>query len=203
MLLLLACGANANVTDRHGDTALWKLVDQDLSEAALEMVQDHHASIQRCSRDRKKVTKARLMLKHAEKKKRLRIESEPNGSHGGGGHLLTGDDSWMNSTRSDGPRGDPGDSGRSSGGRGDPGSTGSGGRRKSYDTKSYESGDRGDAGRPEYGGSGSAKSKVADASAEAAAAAAQQELVDELEAEEKKQQDAATKNQVCELRLWG
>ena len=83
VLLLLACGANANVTDRHGDTALWKLVDQDLSEAALEMVQDHHASIQRCSRDRKKVTKARLMLKHAEKKKRLRIESEPNGGHGG------------------------------------------------------------------------------------------------------------------------
>ena len=29
VLLLLACGADANVTDRHGDTALWKLVDQD------------------------------------------------------------------------------------------------------------------------------------------------------------------------------
>ena len=38
VLLLLACGADANVTDRHGDTALWKLVDQDLSEAALYMV---------------------------------------------------------------------------------------------------------------------------------------------------------------------
>ena len=70
VLLLLSCGADANVTDRHGDTALWKLVDQDLSEAALYMVQDHHASIARCSRDRKKVTKARLMLKHVEKKQR-------------------------------------------------------------------------------------------------------------------------------------
>ena len=46
---------------RHGTV---EAVDQDLSEAALYMVQDHHASIARCSRDRKKVTKARLMLKH-------------------------------------------------------------------------------------------------------------------------------------------
>jgi len=71
VLYLLKCGAEANVTDRHGDSALWKLIDQDLSDIGLEMVQEYHASIARCSRDRKKVTKARLMLKHAEKKTKL------------------------------------------------------------------------------------------------------------------------------------
>jgi len=80
VLLLLSSGADANVTDRHGDTALWKLVDQDLSLAALSMVHTHRASIARCSRDRKKVTKARLMLKHAGKKQQRLIDSSSSSS---------------------------------------------------------------------------------------------------------------------------
>ena len=69
VLLLLSCGADANVTDRHGDTALWKLVDQDHSEAALYGARPPrlYSSLQPGS---KKVTKARLMLKHVEKKQR-------------------------------------------------------------------------------------------------------------------------------------
>lgn len=60
--LLLGHGADHTVTTKKGDTALSILVEQNLIDAAVEMVSTHNASIPRCSRDRKKVQRARLLI---------------------------------------------------------------------------------------------------------------------------------------------
>ena len=61
-ILLLRHGADHTVTTKKGDTALAILVEQDMIDAAVEMVTDFNASIPRCSRDRKKVQRARLLI---------------------------------------------------------------------------------------------------------------------------------------------
>lgn len=60
--LLLRHGADHTVTTKKGDTALSILVEQNLIDAAVEMVTGYNASIPRCSRDRKKVQRARLLI---------------------------------------------------------------------------------------------------------------------------------------------
>jgi ankyrin repeat protein len=60
--LLLRHGADHTVTTKKGDTALSILVEQNLIDAAVEMVTEYNASIPRCSRDRKKVQRARLLI---------------------------------------------------------------------------------------------------------------------------------------------
>ena len=62
VMLLLGHGADHTVTTKKGDTALSILVEQNLIDAAVEMVTDYSASIPRCSRDRKKVQRARLLI---------------------------------------------------------------------------------------------------------------------------------------------
>lgn len=62
--LLLSHGADHTVTTKKGDTALSILVEQNLIDAAVEMVAEYNASIPRCSRDRKKVQRARLLINH-------------------------------------------------------------------------------------------------------------------------------------------
>lgn len=61
-MLLLRHGADHTVTTKKGDTALAILVEQNLIDAAVEMVTDYNASVPRCSRDRKKVQRARLLI---------------------------------------------------------------------------------------------------------------------------------------------
>jgi len=60
--LLLRHGADHTVTTKKGDTALSILVEQNLIDAAVEMVTEYKASVPRCSRDRKKVQRARLLI---------------------------------------------------------------------------------------------------------------------------------------------
>ena len=60
--LLLRHGADHTVTTKKGDTALSILVEQNLIDAAVDMVTKYNASIPRCSRDRKKVQRARLLI---------------------------------------------------------------------------------------------------------------------------------------------
>lgn len=60
--LLLAHGADHTVTTKKGDTALSILVEQNLIDAAVEMVTEYKASVPRCSKDRKKVQRARLLI---------------------------------------------------------------------------------------------------------------------------------------------
>jgi hypothetical protein len=60
--LLLKHGADHTVTTKKGDTALSILVEQNLIDAAVEMVTAYKASVPRCSRDRKKVQRARLLI---------------------------------------------------------------------------------------------------------------------------------------------
>lgn len=60
--LLLRNGADHTVTTKKGDTALSILVEQNLIDAAVEMVTEYKASVPRCSRDRKKVQRARLLI---------------------------------------------------------------------------------------------------------------------------------------------
>lgn len=60
--LLLLHGADHTVTTKKGDTALSILVEQNLIDAAVDMVAEYNASIPRCSRDRKKVQRARLLI---------------------------------------------------------------------------------------------------------------------------------------------
>ena len=60
--LLLSHGADHTVTTKKGDTALSILVEQNLIDTAVEMVTEYNASIARCSRDRKKVQRARLLI---------------------------------------------------------------------------------------------------------------------------------------------
>eukprot|EP00571_Detonula_confervacea_P013236 CAMPEP_0172297510 /NCGR_PEP_ID=MMETSP1058-20130122/503_1 /TAXON_ID=83371 /ORGANISM="Detonula confervacea, Strain CCMP 353" /LENGTH=1884 /DNA_ID=CAMNT_0013006671 /DNA_START=109 /DNA_END=5763 /DNA_ORIENTATION=- len=62
VMLLLRHGADHTVTTKKGDTALSILVEQNLIDAAVEMVTDYSASVPRCSRDRKKVQRARLLI---------------------------------------------------------------------------------------------------------------------------------------------
>eukprot|EP00956_Cyclotella_meneghiniana_P026340 scaffold56674_cov56-Cyclotella_meneghiniana.AAC.5 len=62
VMLLLEHGADHTVTTKKGDTALAILVEQNLIDSAVEMVTDYNASIPRCSRDRKKVQRARLLI---------------------------------------------------------------------------------------------------------------------------------------------
>ena len=62
VMLLLEHGADHTVTTKKGDTALAILVEQNLIDAAVEMVTDYGASVPRCSRDRKKVQRARLLI---------------------------------------------------------------------------------------------------------------------------------------------
>jgi len=60
--LLLRHGADHTVTTKKGDTALSILVEQNHLDAAVEMVTEYKASVPRCSRDRKKVQRARLLI---------------------------------------------------------------------------------------------------------------------------------------------
>merc|ERR1711884_669265 len=60
--LLLRYGADHTVTTKKGDTALSILVEQNLIDAAVQMVTEYKASIPRCSMDRKKVQRARLLI---------------------------------------------------------------------------------------------------------------------------------------------
>lgn len=60
--ILLRNGADHTVTTKKGDTALSILVEQNLIDAAVDMVTEYKASISRCSRDRKKVQRARLQI---------------------------------------------------------------------------------------------------------------------------------------------
>ena len=60
--LLLQHDADHTVTTKKGDTALSILVEQNLIDAAVQMVTEYKASIPRCSRDRKKVQRARLLI---------------------------------------------------------------------------------------------------------------------------------------------
>ena len=60
--LLLQHDADHTVTTKKGDTALSILVEQNLIDAAVNMVTEYKASIPRCSRDRKKVQRARLLI---------------------------------------------------------------------------------------------------------------------------------------------
>mmetsp|Transcript_23283 Transcript_23283/g.64584 ORF Transcript_23283/g.64584 Transcript_23283/m.64584 type:complete len:1709 (-) Transcript_23283:1446-6572(-) len=73
--LLLQHGADHTVTTKKGDTALSILVEQNLIDAAVEMVTEYKASIPRCSRDRKKVQRARLLINL-----RLKQQQRENGS---------------------------------------------------------------------------------------------------------------------------
>jgi len=73
--LLLHHGADHTVTTKKGDTALSILVEQNLIDAAVEMVTEYKASIPRCSRDRKKVQRARLLINL-----RLKQQQRENGS---------------------------------------------------------------------------------------------------------------------------
>ena len=75
--LLLRHGADHTVTTKKGDTALSILVEQDLIDAAVSMVTEFNASIARCSKDRKKVQRARLLI-NLEIKNRKR-EGHPAG----------------------------------------------------------------------------------------------------------------------------
>jgi ankyrin repeat protein len=72
--LLLRHGADHTVTTKKGDTALSILVEQNLIDAAVEMVTEYKASIPRCSRDRKKVQRARLLIN-------LRIKQQKEGDY--------------------------------------------------------------------------------------------------------------------------
>jgi ankyrin repeat protein len=60
--ILLRHGADHTVTTKKGDTALSILVEQNLIDTAAEMVTEYKASVPRCSRDRKKVQRARLLI---------------------------------------------------------------------------------------------------------------------------------------------
>lgn len=75
--LLLRHGADHTVTTKKGDTALSILVEQNLIDAAVEMVAEYNASIPRCSRDRKKVQRARLLINLRMKQ----LEREGNDNH--------------------------------------------------------------------------------------------------------------------------
>jgi len=68
--LLLRHGADHSVTTKKGDTALSILVEQNLIDAAVEMVTEYKASVPRCSRDRKKVQRARLLINLRVKKQK-------------------------------------------------------------------------------------------------------------------------------------
>lgn len=70
--LLLRHGADHTVTTKKGDTALSILVEQNLIDAAVEMVTEYKASVPRCSRDRKKVQRARLLIN-------LRVKQQQRG----------------------------------------------------------------------------------------------------------------------------
>jgi hypothetical protein len=80
-LTLLESGADPEVQDEKGNTALWILLEKNMTEAALTMVQRHHASVAQCSRERSKVQRAKLLLKHAQR----RGKSLGSGKGGGSG----------------------------------------------------------------------------------------------------------------------
>jgi ankyrin repeat protein len=77
--LLLRHGADHTVTTKKGDTALSILVEQNLIDAAVEMVTKYNASIPRCSRDRKKVQRARLLIQLRTKQRDEECMEESNG----------------------------------------------------------------------------------------------------------------------------
>jgi len=82
--LLLRHGADHTVTTKKGDTALSILVEQNLIDAAVDMVTEYNASIPRCSRDRKKVQRARLLINHRMKHQERvgrGLSSEDEASH--------------------------------------------------------------------------------------------------------------------------
>jgi ankyrin repeat protein len=84
--LLLKHGADHTVTTKKGDTALSILVEQNLIDTAVEMVTEYNASMPRCSRDRKKVQRARLLIN-------LRMKQMEREGKGGNGSSDDGDDS--------------------------------------------------------------------------------------------------------------
>jgi ankyrin repeat protein len=80
--LLLRHGADHTVTTKKGDTALSILVEQNLIDAAVEMVTEYNASIPRCSRDRKKVQRARLLINLRMKQLEKEGKENPDSSEG-------------------------------------------------------------------------------------------------------------------------
>jgi hypothetical protein len=65
---IVHAGPSAQVQDEKGNTALWILLEKNMTDAALAMVQRHHASVAQCSRERSKVQRAKLLLKHAQRR---------------------------------------------------------------------------------------------------------------------------------------
>ena len=61
-VMLCSCGADSNAADEKGDTALAMLVEQDHLDAAWRLSNEFKASINRCSRNRKKAQRAKLLL---------------------------------------------------------------------------------------------------------------------------------------------
>jgi len=74
-LSLLECGADPEVQDEKGNTALWILLEKNITDAALTMVQRYHASVAQCSRERSKVQRAKLLLKHAQRRNKPNLSN--------------------------------------------------------------------------------------------------------------------------------
>mmetsp|Transcript_35057 Transcript_35057/g.41308 ORF Transcript_35057/g.41308 Transcript_35057/m.41308 type:complete len:1588 (+) Transcript_35057:124-4887(+) len=81
-LTLLECGADPEVQDEKGNTSLWILLEKNMTDAALSMVQLYHASVAQCSRERSKVQRAKLLLKHAQRR-----SGKNNNNSGASGHM--------------------------------------------------------------------------------------------------------------------
>ena len=80
---LLDHGADANVCDKNGDTPLSILIERNMTSVGLRLVRNHNASILRCSRDRKKVQRAKLLLTLEQKKQAKKAGSAGSaGKHG-------------------------------------------------------------------------------------------------------------------------
>mmetsp|Transcript_5278 Transcript_5278/g.8666 ORF Transcript_5278/g.8666 Transcript_5278/m.8666 type:complete len:1516 (-) Transcript_5278:122-4669(-) len=102
--LLLRHGADHTVTTKKGDTALSILVEQNLIDAAVEMVTEYKASVPRCSRDRKKVQRARLLInlrvKQQQREGLLTMdEGETDEETDEGGHISLIDSGGGHSTK--------------------------------------------------------------------------------------------------------
>ena len=62
VLALCERNADTGVTDEKGETTVAMLVDQQLIECAFHLTDKYKASITRCSRNRKKVQRAKLLI---------------------------------------------------------------------------------------------------------------------------------------------
>ena len=57
--LLLEHGADPNLQDKNGNTALVHLAESGLGEEVVLMVDEYQASVERCSKDKRKVLKVK------------------------------------------------------------------------------------------------------------------------------------------------